>query len=443
MKAVAALRNQFGGHAVHASIDTRGNNPVAEKPGLHVPELRCTSGTCSWAPSAAGSGWTWRLTPGPTVFVGRNGEGKTNLVEAVGYLATLGSHRVSTDAPLVRHGASAGRRPGGAAQGRPRAAGRDRDQPGPGQPGAGQPAPLPRPRELLGLVQDRAVRARGPRAGARRPGRAAPLPRRAAGQPHAAAGRRAQPTTTGCSSSATRCSRPRGWPAGDALATLDVWDGHLAELGGSCSGRPAAAGRRPRPARGRSPTPRWPGRARRRRHWATPAPCRWPATAPRSLRAASLPTAERARRRAARAARRAAPGRGRPRRDAGRSAPRRPGLHLGPAPAKGYASHGESWSLALALEAGHLRAVAGRRGGAGAGPGRRLRHLDADRRAALAAVARSAEQTLITAAVLEDVPAELRRHVVVVGDGAAVPLPVGGSGDAGPVPDSLLEVDGG
>jgi hypothetical protein len=32
MKAVAALRNQFGGHAVHTSIDTRGNNPVAEKP---------------------------------------------------------------------------------------------------------------------------------------------------------------------------------------------------------------------------------------------------------------------------------------------------------------------------------------------------------------------------------------------------------------------------
>src|SRR4051812_24725652 len=31
MKAVAALRNQFGGHAVHA-VDTRGNNPVAEKP---------------------------------------------------------------------------------------------------------------------------------------------------------------------------------------------------------------------------------------------------------------------------------------------------------------------------------------------------------------------------------------------------------------------------
>ena len=45
------------------------------------------------------------LGPGVTTFSGPNGEGKTNLVEAIGYLATLGSHRVATDAPLVRHGA--------------------------------------------------------------------------------------------------------------------------------------------------------------------------------------------------------------------------------------------------------------------------------------------------------------------------------------------------
>jgi DNA replication and repair protein RecF len=45
------------------------------------------------------------LDPGVTAFVGPNGQGKTNLVEAVGYLATLGSHRVSSDAPLVRAGA--------------------------------------------------------------------------------------------------------------------------------------------------------------------------------------------------------------------------------------------------------------------------------------------------------------------------------------------------
>ncbi len=45
------------------------------------------------------------LEPGPNAFVGRNGQGKTNLVEAIGYVATLGSHRVANDAPLVRAGA--------------------------------------------------------------------------------------------------------------------------------------------------------------------------------------------------------------------------------------------------------------------------------------------------------------------------------------------------
>lgn len=45
------------------------------------------------------------LSAGVTTFVGLNGQGKTNLVEAAGYLASLGSHRVSTDAPLVRAGA--------------------------------------------------------------------------------------------------------------------------------------------------------------------------------------------------------------------------------------------------------------------------------------------------------------------------------------------------
>ncbi|WP_027342842.1 DNA replication/repair protein RecF [Hamadaea tsunoensis] len=45
------------------------------------------------------------LQPGPNVLVGPNGVGKTNLIEALGYVATLGSHRVATDAPLVRAGA--------------------------------------------------------------------------------------------------------------------------------------------------------------------------------------------------------------------------------------------------------------------------------------------------------------------------------------------------
>lgn len=44
------------------------------------------------------------LEPGVTVLVGPNGIGKTNLMEAIGYLATLSSHRVSSDAPLLRFG---------------------------------------------------------------------------------------------------------------------------------------------------------------------------------------------------------------------------------------------------------------------------------------------------------------------------------------------------
>ena len=47
------------------------------------------------------------LRPGITTFVGENGQGKTNIVEAIGYLATLSSHRVSSDAALIRQGSTA------------------------------------------------------------------------------------------------------------------------------------------------------------------------------------------------------------------------------------------------------------------------------------------------------------------------------------------------
>lgn len=49
------------------------------------------------------------LTPGVTVFAGPNGNGKTNIVEAVGYLAHLSSHRVSGDAALIREGCDSAR----------------------------------------------------------------------------------------------------------------------------------------------------------------------------------------------------------------------------------------------------------------------------------------------------------------------------------------------
>ncbi|MFC4243979.1 DNA replication/repair protein RecF [Gryllotalpicola reticulitermitis] len=47
------------------------------------------------------------LEPGVTVFIGPNGQGKTNLVESLGYLATVGSHRTSTDQAMIRAGQDA------------------------------------------------------------------------------------------------------------------------------------------------------------------------------------------------------------------------------------------------------------------------------------------------------------------------------------------------
>lgn len=80
-------------------------------------------------------------------------------------------------------------------------------------------------------------------------------------------------------------------------------------------------------------------------------------------------------------------------------------LRLGDQPAKGFASHGESWSFAIALRLAAYELLRAD----GTEPVLLLddvfAELDAARRRALAAVAESAEQVLITAAVLEDVPA--------------------------------------
>ena len=47
------------------------------------------------------------IDPGVVILIGDNGQGKTNAVEAITYLATLSSHRVSSDAALIRQGAKA------------------------------------------------------------------------------------------------------------------------------------------------------------------------------------------------------------------------------------------------------------------------------------------------------------------------------------------------
>jgi DNA replication and repair protein RecF len=91
-------------------------------------------------------------------------------------------------------------------------------------------------------------------------------------------------------------------------------------------------------------------------------------------------------------------------------------LMLGTLPAKGYASHGESWSYALALRLASIELL--RKETRSGDPVLILddvfAELDAGRRERLAAMAQQNEQVLITAAVAEDVPKELRATVFQV-----------------------------
>ncbi|MGY1640351.1 DNA replication/repair protein RecF [Geodermatophilus sp. SYSU D00703] len=376
------------------------------------------------------------LRPGPTVFVGRNGEGKTNLVEAVGYLATMSSHRVTGDAALVRQGA---------AHAVVRAALRRDDRellveievnPGRSNRVRVNRAPLPRPRELLGLVKsvlfapEDLVLVRGDPAERRRFLDDLLVSR--------------TPRLAGVRSDYDRVLRQRNallktarLARGDALATLDVWDGHLVDLGGQllAARLRLVADLAPHVARAYARVA-GPDAAVAALGYASTVPLAGDGTAlapeARLPDVAELSTALRERvaeRRAEEV-------------DRGMTlvGPHRDDLviSLGALPAKGFASHGESWSLALALKLGCFALLRAD----GDEPILVLDDvfatLDAERRAALATVARSAEQTLITAAVLDDVPAELRRTVVQVAGGQAVPLASPGAEDGG-VDGAVLE----
>jgi DNA replication and repair protein RecF len=360
------------------------------------------------------------LGPGPTVFVGRNGEGKTNLVEAVGYLATMSSHRVSSDAPLVRHGDT---------QAVVRAALRRGDRellveieinPGRANRVRVNRAPLPRPREVLGMVatvlfapEDLAL-VRGDPTERRRFLDELLVTR--------------TPRLAGVRADYDRVLKQRNallktarLARGKAIETLDVWDGHLTDVGGQL----LAARLRLIADLAPHMSQAYAGVAGA---GATIAGLGYSSTVALAGDGAAvevgttLPTVSEL---TAAMAERVAERRS-DELDRGMTlvGPHRDDLviHLGPVPAKGYASHGESWSLALALKLATFALLRAE----GEDPILILDDvfatLDAQRRAALAAVARSAEQTLITAAVLEDVPVELRGARVLVGDGSATLL---------------------
>ncbi|NDZ92976.1 DNA replication/repair protein RecF [Streptomyces sp. SID6673] len=355
------------------------------------------------------------LRPEPTIFVGRNGFGKTNLLEAVYYLAHLRSHRVSSDAPLVHSGADAA-----LVTATVENAGRELTvQLQIKADGANKAtvngSPSRRSRDILGILRavmfapedlmlirgdpserrrfiDELVAQRGPRWAATRSDYDRVLRQRSA-----------------LLKTAGAALRRGGSDADSVISTLDVWDGQLADLGGQVTAARIEVLRALTPHVTES--------------YAAIAPHSRPATL--AYRAAAGPGVV-------------------PPDDAPVSAdeigaillarlselrskeidrgvslvgPHRDDIDivLGDDVAKGFASHGESWSLALALRLGSVELVRAD----GVEPVIMLddvfAELDAQRRAQLVAFTESAEQLLVTAAVADDIPSAIAGRRVNVG----------------------------
>lgn len=393
---------------------------------MHLRQLAVTDFR-SWAHAELA------LAPGVTVLIGPNGVGKTNLAEAAGYVATLGSHRVATDAPLIRRDA---------------------------QRAVVRAVVVHRGRELtveLEITSGRANRARVNRAPVARTRDVLGILRTVLFAPEDLAlvrgdpGERRRflddllvarfPRYAGVRADYDRVLRQRSAllktaRAGGDLRTLDVWDGHLAHHGAALlAGRvelvaalapyaveafaevaptsdPIAVAYRSVLTPGHDPDEAdSPGVARSVGAVGVDLPADAAA-----LEARLLDELVRVRRQEVE-------------RGVCLVGPHRDDLELrlGAGPAKGYASHGESWALALALRLASYRLLRADDVEPVLILDDVFAELDAQRRRALADVARRAEQVLITAAVPEDVPEGLHGARFLV--------------DRGPTGSALLRAD--
>ena len=355
------------------------------------------------------------LTSGAAAFIGRNGQGKTNLVEAIEYVATQSSHRVATDAPLVRFGAE---------QAVVRVAVRRHDRqalveleinPGRANRARLNRSPVPRARDALGIVRtvvfspDDLDLVKGD-PGARRRYLDDLLVAR---QPRYAAVRADYDRVLRQRNTLLKTVGRGGRPRNDsALATLEVWNDSLATTGAELLAarlelttalRPYAARHYADLARS---VPRSGGGNDADLDYRPSFDMPGGASDVTQLREALM--AELDRRRLDEL-------------DRGISlvGPHRDDLHLrlGPLPAKGYASHGESWSFALALRLAAFELLRED----GDDPVLILddvfAELDELRRDRLAALVSGTEQVLVTAAVPSDVPGDLREDRYDVAEG--------------------------
>ena len=361
------------------------------------------------------------LEPGITVFIGRNGFGKTNIVEAIGYLAHLSSHRVSSDAPLVRAHAENARVSAVAVN-----QGRELATHLLIKPHAANQASLNRtkvrtPRELLGVVKtvlfapedlalvkgepaerrrylDDIIATRQPRmAGIKADYDKVLKQRNALLKTATIALRRGYGTEEGAA----------------ALSTLDTWDGQLARLGAEVMAARFALLNELGPKIYEAYTTIAPE--------SRPAAVNYKTTIDQGLSQfsefdagiieATLLTELAAKRQ--REIERGSSLVGPHRDDVD--------LMLGDQPAKGFASHGETWSFALSLRIAEFNLLKSD----GTDPILILddvfSELDAGRREKLVGIAQEVEQVLITAAVHDDLPENLKKvltaqHTVTVQD---------------------------
>jgi DNA replication and repair protein RecF len=352
------------------------------------------------------------LEPGATAFIGRNGQGKTNLVEAIDYLSRLSSHRVATDAPLVRAGADqAIVRASVVKEGRPALLEVELN-PGRANRARINRSPLPRPREIVGLVRtvvfspddltlvkgdpsdrrkflDDLLILRSPRlAGVR------------ADYDRVLKQRNSLLKTAGVA---------RGSSRDAAMSTLEIWDDNLARVGAEVLGARLRLVDDLRPYLGKAYEAVARGASRDDADLAYKASVEIPADGDDLERALLDAIASRRKEELDRGISLVGP-----HRDELLLTLGDPELRL---PVKGYASHGESWSFALALRLASydlLRAD-------GDDPILVLddvfAELDAERRQQLAELVAGAEQVLVTAAVAADVPAALQGVRYLVADG--------------------------
>jgi DNA replication and repair protein RecF len=366
---------------------------------------------------------SWRaleleLEPGSTALVGANGQGKTNLVEALGYVATHSSHRVSADAPLVRAGAER-------AVVRARVHREERStlvelevNPGKANRARLNRAPVPRAREALGVLrtvlfapEDLAL-VRGD-----------PSERRrfldellVASAPRYAGVRSDYDRVLKQRNALLKTASLARRSGGADMRTLDVWDAHLARVGADLLAARLGLVETLRPRVATAYRAVAVGGDGARGETALDYRCSLGDALPteggapsrdRELLAAALLSAL-AHVRAQEVER-----------GVSLVGPHRDELSLGLAglPVKGYASHGESWSYALALRLASYDLLRSDGGEPVLVLDDVFAELDEGRRARLAQLVGNAEQVLVTAAVPADVPEALSGQRYDVHDG--------------------------